>query len=405
MTTMLSQSQTVLISLLAKGLFGNTQPLPETVDWESVMREAEQNAVLTQVFPAAQPFLPEQIAQKAVSRFYQYLANNVRVHLAHGSLHQILQNAQIPYVVIKGSASARYYSEPGLRIMGDIDIYVQKDRLEDVDALLLQSGYQLKNRVHQNHWSYEKDGLETEVHWAIGGVPVGSRATFQPLFADLIETASVGNVMDNPMMLPDDIHHGVVILLHTVSHLTSGGIGLRHLLDWIVFERCFSEPEFSSMFQAKLQAFGLWEFARTVSAIGTLYFGCEPRGYSADVEPELADHLLADVLNGGNFGVKDKNRVLQAKFFRNEENRQISGRPTLWKAFGFLNRRARQLMPSAERCPLLLPIGLIRVAHMLHKTRQTKQLLRMDWNQTMSGAREREELYEQFHFFETQDRN
>lgn len=403
MTTLLSQSQTVLISLLAKGLFGDSRPLPEDVDWEAVMREAEQNAVFAQVFPAAQPFLPKAMAQSAQIRFYQYLANNVKVHLAHGSLHQILHSARIPYVVIKGSASAKYYSEPGLRTMGDVDIYVQKDSLPEAEALLLQSGYQLKNRVHQNHWSYEKDGLETEVHWAVGGVPVGCRTEFQPLFADLIETASLGSVMDNEMMLPDDVHHGMIILLHTVSHLTSGGVGLRHLLDWIVFERSFSGTAFASMFQAKLQTVGLWEFARTVSAIGSLYFGCEARGYAADVEPELADRLLADVLNGGNFGVKDQSRLLQAKFFRDEENRRINSRPTLGKAFGFLNRRARQLMPSAERCPLLLPIGWIRVAHMLHKTRQTKQLLHTDWSRTMRGARERESLYEQFHLFETQD--
>ena len=44
---------------------------------------------------------------------------------------------------MKGSSNSRNYPQPDLRVLGDIDILVNRESLEQVQAILEEQGYQL----------------------------------------------------------------------------------------------------------------------------------------------------------------------------------------------------------------------------------------------------------------------
>ena len=47
----------------------------------------------------------------------------------HGELHEWMTANDVPYVAIKGLASARYYPEPNLRLMDDVDFREAKENV------------------------------------------------------------------------------------------------------------------------------------------------------------------------------------------------------------------------------------------------------------------------------------
>ena len=153
--------------------------------------------------------------------------------------------------------------------------------------------------------------MRYEMHFKVAGLPNGHAGELmEQYFSDVFERAVLRTVGDSQMMLPSPFHHGLVLLLHTVHHMTGEGIGLRHLCDWAVFENSLSNDEFVEMYEDKLQAVGLWRFAQILTQVSIKYLGAEKREWAGETD-ELANQLMEDILSAGNFGVKDAGRNYQ----------------------------------------------------------------------------------------------
>lgn len=395
----ISAEQTALVSLLAQQVFG--APAPETLpdDTGFVLKEAEQQSVFPLIYPAAAALAPRACAPWQ-TRNLQHISHNYNLINAHYEAHAMLTAAEIPYSVIKGCASSFYYPDPSLRTMGDVDLYVRRSDMDRVRTVFEEQGYVCSGLDHPHHWSFARDGIEVEVHWVPSGIPAADDGTIRAMFDDLLEQRREAELCGQPMVLPSPFHHGLIMLLHTANHMTAGGIGLRHLLDWLVFVNSMEEERFLDCFAEKLRRIGLWEFARVLTAVGVQFFSCKPRAFCADVPRQLSYELLADIFEGGNFGVKNIDRLNQSKLLRDNSSRQIDGKGGLRHAFRFLNQRARLRFPAAARCPLLLPIGWIRVFRARAQAIRAGKQSKLRLQDTLRGAKTREQLYEQLRLFE-----
>jgi hypothetical protein len=118
-----------------------------------------------------------------------------------------------------------------------------------------------KGRIHVGyHRTAEKGrtGSVWELHRDVNGIPHGSSAEgiIRAYMADLLETPVDYEEENGTVKVPDAFHHGLTLLLHTASHLTGEGVGLRHLCDWLVFADHFSEPDFTELFEDRLKKQG-----------------------------------------------------------------------------------------------------------------------------------------------------
>lgn len=395
----LSAGQTALIDLLAQRLFGAAAPAALPGDTGFVLREAELQSVFPLIYPAAAELAPVACSAWRL-RNLQHISHNYNIINAHYEAHMLLTAAEIPYTVIKGCASSFYYPEPELRTMGDVDLFVDRDDMERVRAAFAEKGYTVSGLEHPHHWTFERDGVEIEVHWVPSGIPAADDGSIRALFDDLLERRVQTCVCDLPMFIPSAFHHGLIMLLHTANHMTAGGVGLRHLLDWLVFVYSMEEREFLQSFESVLKQIGLWDFARTLTAVGVFRLNCAPRSFCADIPEQLALDLLTDIFDGGNFGVKNTDRLNQSKLLRDNSSRRIDGKSGFSHGLHFLNERARSSYPPAAHNPLLLPIGWGRVLRSRSRAIQGGKQARIRIRDTVRGARTREQLYEQLRLFE-----
>ena len=396
----LTAAQNCVIKLLAHSLF-QTEFTPDSeTDWEKVLTEAEQQAVFPLVFHAAESFLPLELSKKKKTLYFKHLYNNLGCIHAHGESHCCLTNAGIPYVVLKGCVSASYYPEPELRTMGDVDLYVEKSDMTRVRSAMEAEGFHVSGLNHPHHWTFSRTGRIVEIHWVPSGIPAADDGAILACFNDILKRSQPTHDYEETMIFPSAYHHGLVLLLHIVNHLTAGGIGLRHLLDWLVFQNSMSEKDFLEIFEPTLKRIGLWQFARAVTAVGVRFFSCQYRDFCKDLDPKLAEELFLDILNGGNFGRKNSNRLNQSKILRDNQTRQISNGGYFLNAFGFLNQRARTAFPPAQKTPILLPVGWIKVLsnHSRAVRRGVQPKIRV--NDLLDGAKKRQHIYEQLHLFE-----
>ncbi len=400
----ITENQRLLLHLLGLTLFDAPGPLPKESDWKGVMEEAWQQTVLPLAYHGARDCFSGKDAQILEDRINEIVVNNMLMDFDHVELHDTMEKAGIPYVVMKGSASAAYYPQPMLRMMGDVDFLVRKEDAERAGEALKARGFrETEDRDSQIHHTFIRENDHEsvwELHWRPNGIPntpVGEK--IWAMLADSIETARLHETDNGVYRVPDVFHHGLMILIHTAMHLIHSGVGLRHLCDWAVFAARVPKEEFRGLFEEKLRAVGLWDFASALTAVSVRYLGCPDPGWTEDHDPTMTEALLLDVLSGGNFGKKDKQRINQAKLFVNRTEGTVHRDVGLRNLASAMNVKARRTLPAAVNHPALLPVGWI-LAGAKHVGRIVKgERPPIHLGEMVGGALERSKLYRSLHIF------
>lgn len=299
------------MQLLCKALFSR-QVEVKNADWTEVLTEAKNQAVVQLIDSVLDKSLlsPDE-AKSWKQTASQDIANNIRIGHNHSLLHEWMSVPNIPYVILKGVASASCYPTPAYRSMGDVDFLVKTEDVERAGKVLEEHGLKPWDQEHISHIVYRGPRMHYEMHFNIAGTPNGTAGDLVREYTkDIFDTAETKSIVSGVATLPSPFHHGLILLLHTCHHLTGEGIGLRHLCDWAVFENSFLEVEFKQLFEDKLKTIGLWRFAQILTKVSIKYLGAEEREWAV-ADDELVDALMEDILSGGNFGKKDQTRSIQ----------------------------------------------------------------------------------------------
>lgn len=310
-----SVTQKTVLNLLSSAMFQKHFRSDNDTDWKAVFDECKAQSVISLAFSA----LPKDEVPQSVYTHWRALVNknlavNSKISYAHTVLNELLNQARIPYVILKGCASAEYYNDPLLRTMGDVDFYVPPEYFEKADKLLLQNGFKSNEIDHEYEKAYTKDDVIFELHNTVNGVPGGKVGLkIQHYFDDVFEKAELKRFDLAEYYSPSPFHHGLVMLLHVARHMVTGGIGLRHFCDWAVFVNKVGDG-FAPMFEEKLKQVGLWRFAQIMTQFCTAYLGLKTQTWAGNIDKKLLNDLKNDIFAGGNFGHKDLSRADEAKF-------------------------------------------------------------------------------------------
>lgn len=352
----ISKTERDLILLISNALFSVNATNQNDVDWQSIIKEAERQAVLPLL--TLSELIPMEYRESLKHKGNALIGNNVRVDYYHEELHELLTSYNIPYIILKGCASASYYSAPVLRTMGDVDFLVSPKDVERTGDMLKSEGFTPWDANHICHIVYTREDAHLEMHFEPAGVPEGKAGEIvRELLSDVFKESKLVEVAGFEMCLPSDFHHGLILLLHTMRHLTSEGIGLRHLLDWAVFVNSFSDEEFREMFEEDLTKAGLWRTAQLLTLVSVKYLGIEHKSCAGESDNELLEKIMADILSGGNFGAKDKERGKAGMIISNRGKSGIGKKNYLFQFFDTLNHIIYTNWPITQKVKILLPFG------------------------------------------------
>ncbi len=227
--------------------------------------------------------------------------NDIRWSVINNTRYQYEQSRipiSVPYVILKGTAAAQYYPHPEYRTMGDIDIMTGRDDYDTACEILLQNGYEELTNNHQEefgrHRSYAKNGIVIEVHAFFALLNDPEQAKYMD---DLI----VANI--NPSHILPDLINGLVLLEHINQHFEEG-LGLRQIIDWMMFvDKCLPDEQWPD-FRIMAQRVGLEQLAVITTRMCELYLGLPSHMWCRGADEKLCEKLLEYVISSGNFGNK-----------------------------------------------------------------------------------------------------
>lgn len=359
----MTNEQIILLNLVGATLNGSTAQIesPETVDWLSVARESDMQAVLPMALEAAVSLkqnIPDEVYKVWSDRAVTHLVNNAKVQNSQKKLVKLLTDAGYPYVIIKGEASAKYYNCPDQRTLGDVDFLIDPKQNDEITKFLCDSGYTSEMEDHECHTVFRKQGACLEMHREISGIPHGEKGKkVRKYIKDLLDSCQSNSCFN----VPQKHHHGLILLLHTQHHLVGEGIGLRHLCDWAAF---VNATHTESFWEEKLLPFlkelGLVTFASALTKTASIAFAISCPAW-AEADEALCNEILEDIFSGGNFGKKGKQRALTGALISNRGKDGFAKRK--WsRLYAVFKGNIRRRYPVTKRYPILYPFYAVYMA-------------------------------------------
>lgn len=296
---MIDNNQQALLELLKASLFGIEPSFPEDVDWEAVLKEAQDQTVVALTAPAV-PMREAKKWQISVARnkmrFLQILDEQTK-------LFQLFRDADIPMAIIKGCAAAMYYPAPLDRSMGDIDFVVPIERLDEANQLMTENGYQYMDTT-QRHYDYAKNGMELEMHHHYSDPDWD----FEDLISEGLSKTVLSEIYGKQFYtLPPEIN-GLVLLDHVRRHIMKG-LGMRQIIDWMMFvhTQLNTDAAWENHFAPLARRLGLETLAVTMTKMCRDWIGLpDDISWCDCADDDTALQLLELVFHFGNFGRKNQ---------------------------------------------------------------------------------------------------
>ena len=399
----LRQNEIILLSLVSNALFDSERIIPDNVKWDEIIKESAEQAILPIAFSVSKKsYLSKDIEKDIQNQLFAYIANNMKVCYGHEYVDDLFRKKDIRYVVLKGCASSNYYQNPIYRTMGDVDFLVHPSDIEKAKCVLIEDGFISWEEEHLCHIVFKKDDMHFEMHLSPSGMPDGEVGELvNEYINDIFDTAVSVVTKNGGYTIPDDFHHGLILLLHTVHHLTGEGIGLRHLCDWAVFVNSFSDERFREMFEDKLTAIGLWRAAQLFTQLSIRYLGMPEKNWAMEnVCNDLLQDMICDIFEGGNFGQKEEQRSNQAYLISSRGKHGVGNTSMIKQLFISVSEAVKVHFPLCQKNKLLFPIGFMMVCSKYVVLIVQGKRKKLKIGEMISGASKRKKIYKELKIFE-----
>ena len=287
------------------------------IDWQQLYSFASKQAILGLCFEGIERLgeeYPEELKQNPIGRelLMTWMGKaqlirrqNMKVNAEAGKLFSMLREDGLRCCILKGQGNALMYPNPYSRTPGDIDVWVNASR--EYLTEYAKCHFKLEDDIRFHHLETTLDGVPVELHFFPGVMnnPI-YHARLQKWFkrnADL-QCSNVVSLPDGigEIAIPTTAFNVVYQLTHLYHHFFDEGIGMRQIIDYYYVVNNDELLVIRDTLQRELKHLGLWKFAGAVMYVQHETLGLPEEKMIAPMDEKRGKLLLAEILNGGNFG-------------------------------------------------------------------------------------------------------
>lgn len=395
--------QESLLKILSDVLWRNTSEYTYSEqEWEDILSTAEDQGVLLLALQGCTSIRQQVSAAswlKWRSKMLSTMINNEVLMEAQSKIAEALKNESIPYAVLKGASLSACYYNPFARALGDIDLLVPVQFVDQASEILISQGFCAPEDsfAHPYHIDFYKNSVVAELHDAVSTFPDSPAGTeakqYMESWPEQLRQKHIGNYTFNCL---SDSHQALSLLLHMERHMTTGCIGLRQLCDWAAFLTSVIPDYFANRIVPELKLCGLKKFAGVLTKTAIRYLGLHSAygmPFQSVRECDI-QAMIEEILRTGSIHNKSNTKD-GSNFFVDE-----SGTVSAFHVFvAKINSLAQRKFPVTKKRPYLLPLFWLYIplrywVRSLAGKRRRKSLLR-----TIMITKQRKRLYRTLNLF------
>ena len=287
------------------------------LDWQMLYSFAFKQALLGLCFDGIERLgkeYPEELKLNPIGReqlmtwmgkAQQIRRQNMKVNAEAGKLFSMLRKDGFRCCILKGQGNALMYPNPYSRTPGDIDVWVNASR--EYLTEYAKRHFNLEDNMRFHHLETTMDGVPVELHFfpcSMNNLLYHARLQkWFKLNADL-QCSNVVSLPDGigEIAIPTTAFNVVYQLTHLYHHFFDEGIGMRQIIDYYYVVNNDELLVIRDTLQRELKHLGLWKFAGAVMHVLHEALGLSEEKMIAPIDEKRGKLLLAEILNGGNFG-------------------------------------------------------------------------------------------------------
>ena len=254
------------------------------------------------------------------------------------STSSILENAQIPFIPLKGSVLRKNYPQPWMRTSCDIDILIHQEDVEKAINTLIDNNFlRQKDTTTYDYQLSSPSGIHLELHFSLKQDAVMLKA--QNILENVWDKCHVQIGKGYERCMSDEMFYFYHIA-HMARHFMGGGCGIRPFLDlWILDNLTGVDIDKRD---ALLEKGNLLKFTNACRKLSRVWF-------ESDEHNDVSKRMEQYVLSGGVYG-SSENRI-------SVQQPKKGGRFKYLMSRIFLSYKAlKNCYPVLEKHPWLMPI-------------------------------------------------
>ena len=299
------------------GYKGNISRVVDSMNWQELYSFASKQALLGLCFDGIERLgkeNPEELRLNPIERellmtwmgkAQQIRRQNMKVNIVASKLYSMLRGDGLRCCILKGQGNALMYPNPYSRTPGDVDVWIDASRERIMEYA--SKKFELGDDIRLQHLETSLDGVPVELHFFPCSMnnPI-YHARLQKWFrrnADL-QCSHIVGLPDGAgdIAIPTSAFNVVYQLCHLYHHFFDEGIGMRQIIDYYYVVNNDELLVIRDTLQRELKHLGLWKFAGAVMFVLHEVLGLPEEKMIAPMDEKRGKLLLAEILNGGNFG-------------------------------------------------------------------------------------------------------
>lgn len=278
-------------------------------------------------------------------------------------LKNICEKTEKKGILLKGSIIKDYYPDPFMRSMSDIDVFMEKEDIEQLYGTFIELGYSPGVQDKDNHYEFQKNVIaKVEFHPELVALDseYGEKVFLRkhPSAKSIADEMNIWNhTMDYDgckyyrQLTPE--YHYVYIVMHALSHLLISGTGIRTFVDIWVMNHQYARKWDRKLLNGILENFGLLRFEHYALALSDRWFELDVDGcISIEIEEDVLDAMEWFILNSGTYGNVSNGLLKEMK----HDASAISKTKYLIHSFFLPLSDMRRYYQVLDSKPYLLPI-------------------------------------------------
>ena len=332
-----------MISLVGSALFGYECNINlDEGEFENLYTISKKHSIANIVYYGLQknkiklvPETEEQFSKYTYTHLCQYVQQSNKLN----KIKNLLNQNNIPYIVLKGSRMRKYYPSADMRTSCDIDILFDAEDSKITEILLA------------NNFQFDVDGgttinfrvppmVEVEMHRYL----FDNRLDFSDYFDDMFSKSVKASPETSEFIMSEEDFYAYMVA-HMAKHFSRYGSGVRTVLDLYVYHKNAPDNFDYSKAKSILKEIGLFDFEQRIYTLISKWFSGE--------EWTETDLNLTDYIVGA--GIYGNRKIVDSLKLIDEEDASVAKQKQnirfLFPSVSYMSIQ----YPILKKMPFLLP--------------------------------------------------
>ncbi len=345
--------------------------LMDNVDWAYMIRLAKEHNLLPILMEEAVKhplYVARPEYKKEMNEALASVASQTKRTISFLKLYQSFIDAELHPIVMKGLICRELYGKfCDHRPSGDEDLWVLPAEFWKAKDILTANGYMSEfesvtcaqlEQIQEITFTHPEEKLCIELHLNPMGRETDARSHMSDYFKGVFDKSREVEIKGVWIRTLSHQEHLLYLIFHAFRHFTGGGVGIRQMLDILLYQEQYGDEIDLIQLHERLKMFRCDAFWTDLIHLGNTYFGFK---LPILQEPNCPQELFLDMIQCGTFGNKTKaeraasaaTKLAVGNYLKKKKSNSIK---MIWKALFPSKALLLNQFPYLEEKPWLVPV-------------------------------------------------